>query len=94
MQTREEILFKIKPHLKSIMLAKLNENVRWTYISLPDGKDKYNFIQQIEFFIENKLDDFLKLCQEVLPYFSQDDLAQVILTKNQFKGRHFSDVPA
>src|SRR3990167_1463257 len=73
MQTRKEIISKIKPYLKKEMLAKLDKNAKWTYISIPEGKEKSDISAKISNFIENKLDHFIQLCQDVFPYFSQVD---------------------
>lgn len=63
----------IKPLLKEIMTKKLDERTPWNYISIPDGKDKGQVLAMMSDFIENKLNEFLLLCLEVIPYFTQKD---------------------
>ncbi|QDP73342.1 hypothetical protein FOG18_12595 [Legionella israelensis] len=70
---KAKIISKIKPFLKEEMQAKLDENVRWTYISHPEHMEKSNVISAISYFIENKLDEFIDLCQDILPSFTQID---------------------
>lgn len=87
-ENKHTTVLNIKPYLKKIMLTKLDENTYWTYINVPEGRKKSDVKSAIRTFIENNLDDFIQLCGEVLPYFSQQDsesIGSAHPTKNAVK---------
>lgn len=77
MLTRIENLSKIKSYLKKEMLAKLDENAKWSYMNIPEDRLKSDISAEILNFIEKNLDDFIQQCQAVLPYLSQADIESI-----------------
>lgn len=77
LKDRAAIIEEIKVNLKDKMQSKLDENVRWTYISPPSGTNKDELKHAISFFINNNLEEFIELCLDVLPYINEKDLESI-----------------
>jgi len=85
---KAEVLAQSVVPLKAKMLAKLDETQRWSYISVPEGMSRSELVSGMRSFIENNLSEFIGLCIQVLPHFSQQDSASIgteYLTENATK---------
>jgi hypothetical protein len=74
---RVVVLSKSLVLLRVSMLAKMDEASRWSHSHLPTGLSKEKFISGMKTFISDRLADFLNLCMQVLPYFTQEDGASI-----------------
>lgn len=70
---KHDIVASIKPKLKEDLLHKLDEKSEFTRLSVPAGREKSEALAKMKIFIEKHLDEFVKLCSDVLPVFSEKD---------------------
>ena len=72
MQMRN-LIMQCGTRLQTKMLDKLKSSERWSYVSVPDGMDAAVMSEKMHYFINHKIDEFIGLCADVLPDFTQKD---------------------
>ncbi len=73
MQIRTQMVIAAGRILKEKMRSKLDEQHRWTYVRVPEGVDRAEFIKRQQAFIDTGIPAFIDLCLAVLPSFNLHD---------------------